>query len=291
MAAVKKMYWDLYNLYVKAHPEYHKEKCQNEVNAQWRAMKQNGKDVDLELYNREIMCLENKLNKKKNTMFDFLLKVKKKPLETEVLQSSLVEPSSSIIADSFGVVVRSSPDLTSTPDLASVSSVQTASSGLIEGEFESSQVVDDEELSDLDHMSDEEPEIVSGRIYTSPAQNRLKDELTAINSRISSLNEARNLGIGEENVHSLTKQIKEMTETKNKVVVKLKRLKVKQKAQQKLRDNRKKAIANVCKEYPSISSKIKCKDIGRPPVGEIYPNLHHDLLQIATIGAAASDKR
>ena len=123
IAAVKKMYWDLYNLYVKAHPEYPKEKCQNEVNAQWRAMKQNGKDVDLELYNREITCLENKLNKKKNTMFDFLLKVKKKPLETEVLQSSLVEPSSSINADSFGVVVRSSPDLTSTPDLASVSSV------------------------------------------------------------------------------------------------------------------------------------------------------------------------
>ena len=57
--------------------------------------------------------------------------------------------------------------------------------------------------------------VVSGRIHTSPAQNGLKDELTAINNRISSLNEARNLGIGEENVHSLTKQIKDMMEEKN----------------------------------------------------------------------------
>ena len=106
------------------------------------------------------------------------------------------------------------------------------------------------------------------------------------------LNEARNLGLGADNCAMLRKQIVEMTSKKNAVSSKLRSVELSRKRSQKARDKRKRAIEKAKKDFPALAQQLKSRDMpGRPPLEEDYLNLHKDILEIATIGAATSDKR
>ena len=140
--------------------------------------------------------------------------------------------------------------------------------------------------------SDEQDSSSTGRKYDAPAQDKFNIELSDIEKRLVALNEARNLGIGEENVANVTKQIKQWTEKKKKIVSQINLRKAWQKAAKKKRDKQKKNWEKAVQDFPSIANNLKIRDsVGRPPVEEVYPNLHADILNIATIGAAASEKR
>ena len=135
-----------------------------------------------------------------------------------------------------------------------------------------------------------------GRKYEAPAQAKLKDEIAEINSKLVRLNEARNLGLGDENVANLTKQIKDLTLKKSSKETSLKRLVRAMECNKKNRDRKKKALQQAIKEFPGLQDSMNVKNIGRdepgrPPLEETYENLHQDILHIATIGAAASDRR
>ena len=64
--------------------------------------------------------------------------------------------------------------------------------------------------------------------------------MSDIEKRLVSLNEAINLGIGEENVANVTKQIKQWTEKKKKIVSQINLRKAWQKAAKKRETSRKK---------------------------------------------------
>ena len=72
--AMKKLYWEFHDLYVKAHPNLSKAQCNDEANEKWNSMKKDKKAVDMDVYNREVGTLKSKLIKRKSTMFDFLWK-------------------------------------------------------------------------------------------------------------------------------------------------------------------------------------------------------------------------
>ena len=106
------------------------------------------------------------------------------------------------------------------------------------------------------------------------------------------LNEARNLGLGADNCALLTKQIVEVTNKKKTIASKLRTVELTRKRSQKARDKRKRVMEKVKKDFPALAQQLKSRDMpGRPPLEEEYPNLHRDILEIATIGAATSDKR
>ncbi len=146
--------------------------------------------------------------------------------------------------------------------------------------------------SPADQSEDVEDEASFSRDYDKQAQNKLCDELAAIDSRLVSLNEARNLGIGDENVARITKQINEFREKKKEVSNKLSRLKNCAQSQKKFRDKTKRKIAKAIEQYPALASQITLRDgPGQPPLEDVYPDMHQVLLEIATVGAAASDRR
>ena len=50
------LFQDLFSIYVKAFPEKNKKICQDDVTVKWKSMK-NGKEVDLEAYNKGSVLL------------------------------------------------------------------------------------------------------------------------------------------------------------------------------------------------------------------------------------------
>ena len=72
----------------------------------------------------------------------------------------------------------------------------------------------------------------------------------------------------------------------------LKRLKNCQRSQKKYREKKKRIMKEALKAFPSHEGSSVVRDNpGRPSLDDIYCNLHHDILHIASIGAAASGKR
>ena len=150
--------------------------------------------------------------------------------------------------------------------------------------------VDKDDCDDEDEASIGED--ILRRKYESPAQLKCQEEISKINERLANLNEARNLGIGEENQANLTKQIRTHQDKKKSLEAKLKNLKARSKASKKFRDKKKEVLKQAIRDYPALQSSVRVRDTeGRPPLEETYPNLHEDILNIATIGAAASDRR
>ena len=79
---------------------------------------------------------------------------------------------------------------------------------------------------------------------------------------------------------------------KKSLNISLKRLKSCAKANKKLREKKKKALKIAIQDFPSLNNSIRVRDsTGKPPLEETYSNLHQDILKIATIGSAASDRR
>ena len=265
--AMKKLYWEFHDLYVKAHPNLSKAQCNDEANEKWNSMKNDKKAVDMDVYNREVGTLKSKMIKRKATMFDFLLKKRSKKV-----------PSASSVDLDINQNKSPAGSVPSPDDPSTSTNVPTIN--LTENQGESSQ-----------SESEEDTVIKDGRRET-PTQNKLKLELADINACLVKLNEARNLGLGSDHCALLTKQISEMTSKKKTVYSRLRSAELTRRRSQKARDKRKRAIEKAKKDFPALAHQLKSRDMpGRPPLEEELPNLHRDILEIATIGAATSDKR
>ena len=280
-------YRELQELYVKANPNMSKDKCQIEANKIWKSIKTEvGKkkrlELDNDLYAREITLLKAKMNKKKSTMYNFL---SRKRSQTTDLVSTSGPPGSQESGESVPVEV---PHDSMEID-GSEATTETAEDGDTETQTGNDSRMDTS--SPADHVGVEEGDSLS-RDYDTPAQNKLRNELASIDLRLASLNEARNLGIGEENVARITKQISEFREKRKAVSNQLSRLKSCAQSQKKYRDKTKRKIAKAVEQYPALASQITLRDgPGQPPLEDVYPDMHQVLLEIATVGAAASDRR
>ena len=158
--------------------------------------------------------------------------------------------------------------------------IETTEIDTSHNDAESNQSIDQVEIDEIE------------RKYETPAQAKLIKELSEIDTKLVALNTARNLGIGDDNVASFTKQINQWTEKRKAVSNQLKIKKTNQIASKKKRDKQKRKIAQAIVDFPALANTVKIRDsAGRPPVEDVYPNLHADILKIASIGAAASDRR
>ena len=249
-------------LYSRAYSNLTKEKAWTEATTKWNSLKMNGR-VDEEEYKNEVVRLEAKIQTKKKNLFDFMIKPKKKALYCP------------------GSVAAAAQQM-------SVPSDSVKDSVILESNQEDRR----ENILSESNSELEDGDSLFGRKYESPAQQKMQGELNEFDKRLASLNQARNLGIGEENVNNMTKQIKVVAEKRKKVAMSLKRLKNCQRSQKKYREKKKRIMKEALKAFPSHEGSSVVRDNpGRPSLDDIYCNLHHDILHIASIGAAASDKR
>ena len=279
----KQLYQQFYELFTKAHPNLSKQTCQTEANEKWHSFKVRGSKVliDKDLYNNEILRLKSKISKKQSDMFQFLLKKPAKNIAVATSTSSRIENATTENVELAG---HNANDKVPTEEVSNTSGDNEDQDNIITDNLSENECGEEEQSSDN----------VVERVYDKPAQTKLKNELIQINERLVALNEARNLGLGEENVASLTKQINEMSANKRKLEVKLKNLKSRQKSSKKVRVKKKTQLSKIIEEFPTLATKIRMSTSsngGRPPLEETYPSLHRDILDIATIGAGASDRR
>ena len=268
--SVLELYREYHELYGRAHPNLSKGRVHDQVNLSWNDMKREGK-LNLDAYNSAITALRAKLMKRKLTMFDFS--------NNKVARTQSSPPTPSV-------------------DLSSPSSSRSSSS--VAASSTSSSVPDDiAEAGDVTSATAEADDDGDGlegdkTARDTPAQAKIREELNEVNSNLVKLNEARNLGLGEDTNASLVKQIKDLTAKKNQLQQKLKLTEQWRKNSKKARDKRKAAIKRAENDFPGLAGRmntIQRDSPGRPVLEEEYPNLHRDILEIATIGAAASDKR
>lgn len=287
------LYRDFHDLYARANSNLSKGQAHDEANLKWNSMKKGGV-LDQEAYNVEVNTLKSKLRKRKLTMFDFVNN-KKQPCVLSTPQPHAPPDSSastSISGDSTASKsVSSSAQTTSTTLTNPVT--ETDSSNLVENQAgpsgeASTETTNADELSVLEGDND-------AATRDTPAQTKIKEELEAVNKQLVKLNEARNLGLGEETNAGLVKQIKDETAKKNALQRKLDLTEQWRKNSKRARDKKKTAIKNAEKDFPGLSERVNSsiyrESTGRPCLEEQYPNLHKDILEIATIGAAASDRR
>ena len=128
-----------------------------------------------------------------------------------------------------------------------------------------------------------------------PVQDKLKLEMIAKEKILKSLVDSRNLGLLDvESATTLTRRIKVLTEEKQVLSRKLKRKQIGQKAQKKFRKIEQEKKEKILKDFPQIASSVKLRSqdqVGRPSLDIDQPDMMTDILRIATIGAACSDKR
>ncbi|CAF3356407.1 unnamed protein product [Rotaria socialis] len=124
-----------------------------------------------------------------------------------------------------------------------------------------------------------------------PAQERAYKELSAINERIASLVQVRQMGLSTpEN----KKQLKQLMVDRKKKAYELKRLQSKQRASNKYRNKQKKIVDNLLESKPELGpqlNKLYRRGVGRPRVEEQCPDLLQIIEEIAKVGGASDDRR
>ena len=285
-----RMYSDFYDLFVKANPKLPKEKAQVEANIVWNSLKV-GKKIDIDLYRGEMTRLGALVIKKKQTMLDFLLK--------PTTQKSL--PATTSKGDSSKIVTGAASNIESNNDAKVVkeTSITTNLNVVLSDVFKDSETVEEkatEEDSNNLHEKSDSCDKLDVEIKTA-AQDRLNEQLGAINTQLVTLNDARNIGISlgdveSVNVAGITKKINDVKKKKEDVLRSLSKLKSGQKAQKKFRIKQRKIMKKVVTEYPDLAHEVTVRtSSGRPPLEDSYSDLHKTVLDIAIIGAAASEKR
>ena len=284
---VLQQYREFHDLYARAHHQLSKSQAHDEANLKWNSMKKNGV-LDQEAYKLEISALNSKLMKRKLTMFDFSnnRKVPRVGSSSSSNKPPEPSPSTSSSSSSSSSAAPAAPESSVTaPDLATPTTETEAGRT---AEDLSETVEDDLEENEL-------PTTTDAAVRDTPAQDKIKNDLNEVNSLLVRLNEARNLGLGGETNAGFVKQIKDATAKKDSLQKKLNKIEQWRKASKKARDKKKSSIKQAEKDFPGLSERVKSsiyrESPGRPCLEEQFPNLHRDLLEIAAIGAAASDRR
>ena len=294
---IKTLYSEFHDLYARAHSNLSKGQAHDDANLKWNSMKKGGV-LDQEAYKVEVNTLNSKLRKRKLSMFDFANN-KKQPSVVSTPKPHEPPDSSASTSTSGGSTASESVSSSALPSSTTLINPETNtdSSNLVENQAGPSGEASTESTTtnaeELEGDNDESNSLAATR--DTPAQTKLKEELDTVNSQLVRLNEARNLGLGEETNVGLVKQIKDATAKKNALQRKLNLTEQWRKNSKKAREKKKTAIQNAEKDFPGLSERVKSsifrESPGRPCLEEQYPNLHKDILEIATIGAAASDRR
>ena len=264
----RELYQDFHELYGRAHPDLAKGKAHDEVNLKWNGMKKDGK-LDQDAYNLAMSALRGKLTKRKLTMFDFS--------NNKVARRVTSPPAPSDNQNS-----QDANDPTSSSNSgAAASTISSITENIAEA-------------GDVTSAGDDDGGILDQATRDTPAQAKIREELNDVNAELVKLNEARNLGLGEDTNASLVKKIKDVTAKKDSLQQKMKLTEQWRKNSKRARDKRKAAIKRAETDFPGLADRMKTiqrESPGRPALEEDHPNLHRDILEIATIGAAASDRR
>ncbi|CAF4032014.1 unnamed protein product [Rotaria sordida] len=124
-----------------------------------------------------------------------------------------------------------------------------------------------------------------------PAQERVYNELSAINDRIASLIQVRQMGL-------LTienrRQLKQLMKDRKTKTYALRRLQSRQKASNKYRVKRRKIVEHLFETKPELHPQLKKiyrPGGGRPRIEEQIPNLLEIIEEIAKVGGASDDRR
>ena len=205
---VKELFQEFTALYAKAHPNLSKSIAWSESVEKWKGLKV-GKVLDVALYDKAILELKSKLVSRKKDMFSFLLK--RRPSATVVMSSSNKEGS---MSEALGPSLELVSDLVSTSDEPEVQRSSEQVPPVPE-------IMTDPASEGRENIEEVENE----RTYEAPKQAKLSDEIKLMDSRLAKLNEARNMGLGDENSVNLTKQINDLTAKKREKVQKLNKLK------------------------------------------------------------------
>ena len=276
-----KLYQDLFNRYkevftqniVNGIPNKSSSKIQVEVNEIWREKIKRGakESVCMDAFKSEMIKLKTLLDKKKRGGIQHFFGDKpKSKAKTVDARANLEQDENKNKTDKEEETVDSS-------DIPSVT-------------------IDDEpEAGTTENKPADKEEEESSKEIPCPAQTKLKKEIEVKEKLLKNLIESRNLGIlDEESATTISRRIKVVSEEKLKLERGLKRKKTLQKATIKFRRLEKEKKKKIQRDFPEIAASIKLKVLdqpGRPTLDIDQPEMMNDILHIATIGAACSDKR
>ena len=261
MDRASKLYQDLFKKYVKAHHYKSRAQCQNEVNALWRDEIKGGryKEVDELKYQARIAELDEKIRKSEQKQD--IRNIFKKKIE----HNNNVEK-----------VSESATEVKVTVDTGA------------------SKQQNDMEVNLVDVTNDcpSNSTVRDSVLHSTPAQDKLREELSEKEKALNGLYEARAIGLSGHSAIFIEAQIKK---AKAEISAMKKQLKLKEqraKASRKFRENRKSVEERLKLEHPEFAAALNLRDNpGKPRVECDQPELLKTILEIATYGSACGDRR
>ena len=267
-----KLYQDFFKAYKLAYPSKTGATAQNEANTIWKSeIYQAKKEINMEVYHQWMNKLRKiaENNGKKMSLLSYFNKA----------------------TDSKSPKNKGGGKNSSPTDQPSTSTTvpSACKSSLPELNFDSEERMNN----DKDEEGITLEEVLSppkAHSRCTPAQDDIKAKLQAADRHLANLTLAKQSGVA----NYTEKELKAATDERKSYQKRLNKLQSNVKSSQKLRDKRKANDEKIRKDHPELASEIRLTGkIGRPRLEELEENenLLRDILQIATIGAACSDKR
>ena len=267
-----KQYQDLYQLYVRAHPKLTHSRCQSEVVELWKNVikVKKGGQIDQDKYEVEFDKLKTKISQTKSSdikaFFKFPTKKKLKDFNSNVGDTSVGSSTSSASAETVPTDVTKDSD----PPIIIEHAEPTENKAPVEA------METNEENKDVE----------------TPVQDALNKEIDGKEKLLAHLYEARNLDFGGDSLVSIASRIKTTKSERDVLKRKLKLRIQKTKANRKYRKKKKDIEEKIKVNYPDLARDMNLREtVGRPRLEVDQPGILEDLLRIATIGSACSDKR
>ena len=152
---------------------------------------------------------------------------------------------------------------------------------------------DDETV--MEEAAEQHSDVLKVAVQVTPKQDSLQDSINSVNSQILQLQDTSRLAILDDNTRKIVKgKIEHTAKFKKNLEKQLNRLKQNQKYQRKFRVKKKSAIKEAIQKYPEIAPILKGinrDSPGNPRIECDQPEILEEILKIAEIGSACSDRR
>jgi hypothetical protein len=261
-----KLYQSLFKAYCEAHTDKSRASCQKDLNELWKdVIKKDGR-VDEGAYEVELAKLkQQKAKNQKGTITSMFNKQRIK----QASASASTAPNTTAAAAISSQTVEF-PSASTAPSQETEPQTSASSGGL-------------EEEEEVDLLHPKNP---------TPAQEKLCEEIQTIDKQLKTLQDLKQIDLGGDHMSKTKEKICQLTKMREEAQKKLKRTTDHQKAQQKYRQNQKEKVAKAIEKYPGLEPHLKKREApGRPRLEVDQPDLLKDILEIATVGAACSDRR
>jgi hypothetical protein len=250
-----KLYSELYELWIKAYPQFKKQKIQSDCNCFWNNIKNN--DNFMDLYTSKISDLKRNIRSQKS-IISFFDQPSTSATHRQPIASVTLSKTQSPSSNNENEVLE---NLTSNPESANK----------------------DNQLQPV--------ALVASSVTTNkaPKQEELRKELSILNAELASysVREAADLMSDEQRRELKTKK-KRKIEVENEI----EKLKAGQQRSKKFREEKKATLQQIVSENPDLESKIKLKSRpGRPAITDEQPNILDAIINIAMHGSAAHERR